>query len=100
MANTDRNGGNIDYRYDFLGINSINTDYGPGMAGGGDISDEDKDSNLKNGPSLIQPKSFSTFDKNNVLVRHGGILDSLFTPAATKKKNEAGFKDILQKIDD
>ena len=69
------------------------------MVGGGDISDEDQESN-KNGSTSFQPKSFSTFDKNNVLVRHGGILDSLFTPAVTKRKNEAGYKDILLKIDD
>lgn len=33
-------------------------------------------------------------------MRHGGILDSLFTPNAVKKKNEAGYKDLLSKIDD
>ena len=46
------------------------------------------------------PKPVQTYDKDNNLVRHGGILDCLFTPAATKKKEQAGYMDLLSKIDE
>lgn len=37
--------GNIDYGYEFLGINSITADNEPGMIGGGEISDDEDDIN-------------------------------------------------------
>jgi hypothetical protein len=62
--------------------------------GGGEVDDNldsnkntKADTTTKSMGNATLPKPIASFDKDNVLVRHGGILDSLFTPAASKKKD-------------
>ena len=91
--------GNIDYGYEYLGIHSIQeTDPMATTIGGGQVEEELEERTASKANSI--PKPVQTYDKDNNLVRHGGILDCLFTPAATKKKEQAGYMDLLSKIDE